>query len=128
MAIPIPTRDPLLQHMFAYLNPRRDALPSHVVETIAGNLTFLVKYTGGPNVRASQISITVIDVRGPNNSEVGHKATVCIHEGPGKFVVVVWKQVEWGQNVVIGLGEKVDKAIKDILAKEGNDGYGDFKV
>jgi hypothetical protein len=93
-----------------------------------GNLTFLVKYTGGPNVRASQISITVIDVRGPNNSEVGHKATVCIHEGPGKFVVVVWKQVEWGQNVVIGLGEKVDKAIKDILAKEGNDGYGDFKV
>jgi hypothetical protein len=36
MAIPTPTRDPLLQHMFAYLNPRRDALPSHIVETIAG--------------------------------------------------------------------------------------------
>jgi hypothetical protein len=36
MAIPTPTRDPLLQHMFAYLIPRRDALPSHIVETIAG--------------------------------------------------------------------------------------------
>jgi hypothetical protein len=41
---------------------------------------------------------------------------------------VIWKQVKWGQNVVIGLGEKVDKAIRDILAKEGNDGYGDLKV
>jgi hypothetical protein len=37
MAIETPTRDPLQQYMFAYLNPRRDALPSHVVETIAGN-------------------------------------------------------------------------------------------
>ncbi|RYN42743.1 hypothetical protein AA0112_g1356 [Alternaria arborescens] len=127
MAIPTPIRDPLLQHMFAYLNPRRDELPSHIVETIAGNLTFLVKYTAGPSVRASQISISVIDVRGPNNSEVGHKATVCIHDGPGKFTVVMCKQVNWGQNVVIGLGEKVDKAVKDILAKEGNDGYGDFE-
>ena len=86
-----------------------------------------MKYTAGPSVRASQISISVIDVRGPNNSEVGHKATVCIHDGPGKFTVVMCKQVNWGQNVVIGLGEKVDKAVKDILAKEGNDGYGDFE-
>lgn len=36
MAVPTPIRDPLLQHMFAYLNPRRDELPSHIVETIAG--------------------------------------------------------------------------------------------
>ena len=93
----------------------------------AGNITFLIKYTGGPKILASQISITVVDVRGHNNSEVVHKATVCIHNGPGDFTVVVWKQVKWGQNVVQALGEKVDKAVREILKNEGNDGYGDFR-
>ncbi|KAI4920005.1 hypothetical protein J4E90_002145 [Alternaria incomplexa] len=115
-------RDPLQQHMLAYLDPRRGSLPANVAETIAGNLhagniTFLIKYTVGPKILASQISITVVDVRGHNNSEVGHKATVCIHYGP----------VKWGQNVVQALGEKVDKAVREILKNEGDDGYGDFK-
>ena len=51
---------------------------------------------------------------------------MCFHDAPGKFAVVVYKQVRWGENVLIGLTEKVDKAIMSILAKEGNDGYGDF--
>ncbi|KAI4665596.1 uncharacterized protein J4E78_003058 [Alternaria triticimaculans] len=91
----------------------------------AGNITFLIKYTGGHEILASQISITVVDVRGHNNSEVGHKATVCIHNGPGDFTVVVWEQVKWGQNVVQALGEKVDKVVRQILRDEENDGYGD---
>ncbi|KAI4630414.1 hypothetical protein J4E80_001349 [Alternaria sp. BMP 0032] len=93
----------------------------------AGNITFLIKYTVGPNIPASQISITVVDVRGHNDCEVGHKATVCIHYGPGDFTVIVRKQVKWGQNVVQALGEKVDKAVREILKNEGDDGYGDFK-
>jgi archaellum component FlaG (FlaF/FlaG flagellin family) len=92
------------------------------------NLAFLIKYTGGANVQADQISVTVIDVRGPNNSKVGHKITVSLHEGPGNFTVVIWKQVKWGGNVIIGLSEKADKVIKEILAKEGHKGYGDFKM
>ncbi|KAI4960650.1 hypothetical protein J4E86_002275 [Alternaria arbusti] len=125
-------RDPLQQHMLAYLDPRRGSLPANVAETIAGNLhagniTFLIKYTVGPKILASQISITVVDVRGHNNSEVGHKTTVCIHYGPGDFTVLVQKQVKWGQNVVQALGEKVDKAVREILKNEGDDGYGDFK-
>jgi hypothetical protein len=53
---------------------------------------------------------------------------VCFHDGPGKFAVVIDKQVEWGQDVLLGLTEKVDKAVREILVKEGNDGYGDFKM
>lgn len=41
---------------------------------------------------------------------------------------MIAKQVDWGQEVIYGLTEKADKAIKDILAKEGNAGYGDFKM
>lgn len=51
-----------------------------------------------------------------------------MHDGPGDFKVVVWKKILWGKNVIIGLGEKMDKAIKEFLAKEGNKGYGEFKV
>jgi hypothetical protein len=92
------------------------------------NLAFLIKYTGGAKVQADRVSVTVIDVRGPNNRELGHKITVRLHEGPGKFTVVIWKQVKWGGNVIIGLSEKADKVIKEILAKEGNKGYGDFRM
>lgn len=75
---------------------------------------------------ASQVSVIVIDVRGPDNSEIGHRASVCVHGGPGKFRVVVSKEVKWGQNVVVGLGEKVDQAVRAILDGEGNEGYGDL--
>jgi hypothetical protein len=120
LSLPTSSRPFLVRVTPPYLSDRTDL--SHT-----GNIAFLIKYTFGPGIQASHVSVSVIDVRGPHNSEIGHKVTVCVHDGPGKFTVVVWKQVRWGQNAVMGLGEKVDKAIKDILAKEGNDGYGDIK-
>lgn len=74
----------------------------------------------------SQVSVSVIDRRGPDNSELGHKAIVCIHGAPGKFKVVVAKEVMWGQNVIVGLSEKVDRVVREIVTKEGNEGYGDL--
>tara|TARA_R110002003_G_scaffold388_4_gene19323 strand:+ start:6389 stop:6550 length:162 start_codon:yes stop_codon:yes gene_type:complete len=53
---------------------------------------------------------------------------VCFHDAPGIIAVVIDKQVGWGEDVLLGLAEKVDKAVRDILAKEGSDGYGDFKM
>jgi hypothetical protein len=53
---------------------------------------------------------------------------VCFHDAPGRFAVVIDKQVGWGEDVLLGLAEKVDKAVRDILVKEGNDGYGDLKM
>ena len=94
----------------------------------ADNIALIIKYSGGGDVKAEQISATVIDVRGENNSEIGHKVTVCFHKGPGDFIVVLSKQVNWGENVTFGLTEKADKVVKDILAKEGNDGFGDFDI
>jgi hypothetical protein len=41
---------------------------------------------------------------------------------------VISKQVDWGQEVIYGLTEKADKAVKDIVAKEGNAGYGDSEM
>ncbi|KAF2825946.1 hypothetical protein CC86DRAFT_418566 [Ophiobolus disseminans] len=123
----IPT-DPIQQQLFSSLAPRRGKLPESLNHTIANNITFLIKYSGGADVKTKGISVTVIDVRGPNNSEIGHKVTVCIHKGPGDFTVVIWKQVKWGGNVVLGLTEKVAKVIKEILAKEANKGYGDFNI
>ncbi len=99
---------------------------TRIIFPSAGNIAFLIKYTCGPAIQASQVSVSVINVRGLDNNEIGDKATICVHEGPGKFTVVISKQVESGQNAVIGLREKVNKAIEDILANEGNKGYGDI--
>lgn len=118
--------DPVHQQIFSHLSPRRGELPIHVVETIAGNISFLVKYTAGYKVLPSQVSISVVDVRGPDNGLLGHKAMVCIHGAPGRFKVVVTKEVAYGRNVVIGLSEKVDRVVREIVSKEGNDGFGDF--
>jgi hypothetical protein len=91
------------------------------------NITFLIKYTAGSNVQVKQVSITIIDVRGRDNSEIGHKATVSLHgDKPGDFTVVVYNRVNWGGNVIIGLTEEVDKVIRNILADEGNKGYQDL--
>jgi hypothetical protein len=61
----------------------------------AVNITFLIKYTTSSKVQAEQVSVTVIDVHGPDNSEVRHKATVSLHgDSPGDFTVVVYNQVE----------------------------------
>ncbi|KAH7083872.1 hypothetical protein FB567DRAFT_447117, partial [Paraphoma chrysanthemicola] len=97
-----------------------------VTKEFAGNITFLIKYTAGPDLKADAFTVSIVDVRGPNNSEIGHKATVCFHEGPGQFAIVIAQQVKWGKNVLLALTEKVDKAVLQILAKEGNDGHGDF--
>ncbi|KAF2022808.1 hypothetical protein EK21DRAFT_82365 [Setomelanomma holmii] len=118
--------DPIQQQIFNFLNPHRRNLPESLVRAIAGNITFLIKYTAGPALKPENFTVTVIDVRGLRNEDVGHKATVCFHDGPGKFAVVICKQVKWGENVLMGLMEKVDKAVKEILAKERNDGCGDF--
>jgi len=54
---------------------------------------------------------------------------VCIHcDKPGDFTVVVSNQVNWDSNVISGLTKKVDEIVNDILAREGNKGYGDFKI
>ncbi|RAR03606.1 bzip transcription factor protein [Stemphylium lycopersici] len=118
--------DPVHQQIFSHLLPRRASFPVHIIETISGNITFLIKYTAGFKVLPSQVSISVFDVRGADNKPVGHKAAVCIHGAPGKFKVVVSKEVKWGENVVAALSEKVDVVIREILEKEGNEGYGDF--
>jgi hypothetical protein len=105
-------------------------LPRHNTHILiiakTGNISFLVKYTAGYKVLPSQVSISIVDVRGPDNTTLGHKAIVAIHGAPGRFKVVVCKEVAWGRNVVIGLSEKVDRVVREIVSKEGNDGYGDF--
>ncbi|KAH7067371.1 hypothetical protein BKA63DRAFT_570675 [Paraphoma chrysanthemicola] len=118
--------DPIQEQIFNFLNPHRRNLPENLVRAIAGNITFFIKYTAGPDLKADAFTVSIVDVRGPNNAEVGHKATVCFHDGPGKFAIVVAQQVEWGKNVLLALAEKVDKAVLQILAKEGNNGYSDF--
>lgn len=80
------------------------------------NISFLVKYKGGPSVEASQVTVSIIDVRGPKNSEAGQKATVCLRNGPDKYRIVVSNQVEWGEDVLLGLSEKTDEDVSDILA------------
>jgi hypothetical protein len=55
--------------------------------------------------------------------------TVSLHgDNPKDSTFIVYNRVNWGGNVIIGLSKKVDEVIKDILAYEGNKGYGDFKI
>lgn len=90
-----------------------------------GNIAFLIRYAYGPSIDATRVAIPVIDIRGENKSEVGHKAAVIVHEDEGKFTTFVEKQVEWGANVVCGLTEKVDTIVAKVMM-EGNKGFGDF--
>lgn len=97
--------DPTQLRLFGMLALRRGDLPENSVHNIArafkrsppayntdhmkDNIAFLMKYTGGPNIQANQVSVSVIDVRSLNNRKDGHKAIVCIHNKPGDFEVVV---------------------------------------
>ncbi|CAE7023736.1 hypothetical protein PTTW11_03641 [Pyrenophora teres f. teres] len=123
-----PASEALHQHIFSAIDPMRGPLPPHVVKLksyFTDNIAFLVKRAGGPSVSASQVSVSIIDVRGVNNCEIGHKATVCIHQGPYEFRVVVTVQVPWGHPVMIGLTEKVDSIIKEILEPRPKSGMMD---
>jgi hypothetical protein len=89
----------------------------------AGNIAFLVKYTVGPNFDLDAISIPIFAIRGPNDEKLGRKISVVLHEGPGKFTVIIEKRVGWDDNIVAGLTRKVDKVVNRILEKEGSGGY-----
>jgi hypothetical protein len=58
--------------------------PSHQLTNSTDNVAFLVRYICNPSVDPTTLSFPVIDVRGKNNSEVGHKAMVIVHNAPGK--------------------------------------------
>ncbi|KAI4954395.1 hypothetical protein J4E91_002108 [Alternaria rosae] len=118
--------DPVQQHIFNTLSPRRGAVPSHVIESMSNNITFLIKFTAGPGILASQISIPVLDVRGPLRNNIARRATICIHQGPGNFTVLLWAQVRGKDELMNVLSDKVDKVIKDVLAHQEDDGSGDL--
>ncbi|KAI4656374.1 uncharacterized protein J4E79_007927 [Alternaria viburni] len=138
--------DPVQQHIFNTLSPRRGAVPSHIIESMSSlapslasssneadllpsdNIAFLIKFTAGPGILASQISIPVLDVRGPLRNNTGRRATICIHRGRGDFTVVLWAQVKGKEELMNALSDKVDKVIKDVLAHQEDDGSGDLMV
>lgn len=75
----------------------------------------------------SNISVPVIDIRIPDSVKVGQRATVLVYDRVGKFTVLVKVEVssdKYGE-VMYHLTEieKVDAVIRNILDKEGCDGY-----
>jgi hypothetical protein len=52
---------------------------------------------------------------------------VCLHNTIRKFIVVVSEEVPRDAHLLVRFAMKVDKAVLEILEKEGNKGYGDIK-
>ncbi|KAI2484699.1 hypothetical protein Ptr902_03639 [Pyrenophora tritici-repentis] len=120
-----PASEALHQYIFSAIEPMRGPLPQHVVKLksyCTYNIAFLVKRAGGPGVSASEVSVSIIDLRGVNNREIGHQATVSLHQRQEQLKVVVTAQVLWGQSVMVGLTEKVDRIIKYMLEQEAHIG------
>lgn len=91
----------------------------------AGNTTFLIEYTYYPDFHLSDISIPVIDIRSPDLEKPGQRAAVLVHDGIGKFTVLLKVEIsgdKYGE-VIYNLTKRVDAVIRDILDKEGSDNY-----
>jgi hypothetical protein len=65
--------------------------------------------------RPPNCSIPYIAIRGPNNGEVGRKASIVFHEGPGKLNLIMEGQVEWNGDVMAALAGKVNEIVNRIL-------------
>ncbi|XPS70092.1 hypothetical protein M3J09_002334 [Ascochyta lentis] len=103
-------------------NPRIKALS---ISSLVSNIAFLLRCTFDLDIELSAISIPIIDIR-EGHILKAKQATVVMHEGVGKFTVIVKAEVTCRKNaetyIMPVLTEKVDAIIKDILEKEGSGG------
>jgi hypothetical protein len=106
----------LREHIFYCINDfRGPTFKAAEMRIIAGNIAFLIKYTMNSYVDLPTVSIPYIAIRGPNNEEVGRKASIVVHEGPGKLNLIMEAQVEWNGDVMAALARKADEIVNKIL-------------
>jgi hypothetical protein len=104
------------QHIFYCINDFRGPLfTDGEMRIISANIAFLIKHTAGPFFELDTLSIPYIAIRGPNNEEVGRKASVIVHKSNGTLTVVVEVQVEWNGDVMAALTRKVDEFLNEAL-------------
>jgi hypothetical protein len=112
----------LREHIFYCINDFRGLVFKDAeMRIIAGNIAFLIKYTLNSYVDLPTVSIPYIAIRGPNNEEVGRKASIIVHEGPGKLNLIMEAQVEWNGDVMAALARKVDEIVNRILGLKVED-------
>jgi hypothetical protein len=112
----------LREHIFYCINDFRGLVFKDAeMRIIAGNIAFLIKYTLNSYVDLPTVSIPYIAIRGPNNEEVGRKASIVVHEGPGKLNLIMEAQVEWNGDVMAALARKVDEIVNRILGLKVED-------
>ncbi|KAF1834706.1 hypothetical protein BDW02DRAFT_549845 [Decorospora gaudefroyi] len=109
-----PTLPKLEQHIYNAINPYRGDLQEQTILATASNITFLVKCSGGPNVEASGVSFTFVNVYDQDNS-VGHRATVWLHTGPKDFKVVAGTTAVWRDTIMYDLNREVEKLVDNAL-------------
>jgi hypothetical protein len=115
-AMGTPTLLELGEHIFYCINDFRGPIfKAAEMRIIAGNIAFLIKYTMNSYVDLPTVSIPYIAIRGPNNGEVGRKASIVFHEGPGKLNLIMEGQVEWSGDVMAALAGKVNEIVNRIL-------------
>jgi hypothetical protein len=111
-----PTLLELREHIFYSINNFRGPIFKDAEMRItAGNIAFLIKYTMNSYVDLLTSSIPYMAIRGPNNEEVGRKASILVHEGPGKLNLIMEAQVEWNGDVMTALAGKIDEIVNRIL-------------
>jgi hypothetical protein len=112
----------LREHIFYCINDFRGLVFKDAeMRIIAGNIAFLIKYTLNSYVDLPTVSIPYIAIRGPNNEEVGRKASIVVHEGPGKLNLIMEAQVEWNGDVMAALAREVDEIVNRILGLKVED-------
>ncbi|KAH7384420.1 hypothetical protein DE146DRAFT_792768 [Phaeosphaeria sp. MPI-PUGE-AT-0046c] len=90
------------------------------------NITFLIKHAEGPGANANQVSITRTVIHNAEDVVVGVRVTVSVHLDAEYMHVVVSKKVKRSSDFPWALEKKVDKIIEKVLARDGNDAFGDL--